>query len=168
MNYFRKYNSPVGVITLAGTDKNLTGLWIEGQNYFPEWGTDVELKEDLPVFKQTIDWLERYFRGENPGALPPVAPEGTEFRKQVWKVLEKIPYGELTTYGEIAKQISKQQNGKFISPRAVGGAVGHNPICIIIPCHRVIGSDGSLTGYAGGMDVKVRLLETEGMDVTPL
>ncbi len=168
MKYWRKHKSPVGLLTLASDGENLTGLWIEGQNYFPERDEDVQSKDDLPVFEQTIDWLERYFQGENPGKIPPVAPEGTEFRKLVWKILEEIPYGGLTTYGEIAKEISKQQNGKFISARAVGGAVGHNPISIIIPCHRVIGSDGSLTGYAGGLDVKVKLLEKEGIDVSEI
>lgn len=168
MKYWRKYKSPVGLLTLASDGENLTGLWIEGQSYFPERDEDVQSKDDLPVFEQTIDWLERYFQGENPGKIPPVAPEGTEFRKLVWKILEEIPYGGLTTYGEIAKEISKQQNGKFISARAVGGAVGHNPISIIIPCHRVIGIDGSLTGYAGGLDVKVKLLEKEGIDVSEI
>ena len=126
----------------------------------------VNQKDDLPVFVQTIQWLNKYFEGTNPGALPPVAPEGTGFRKAVWDVLVKIPYGTLKTYGDVAREVSGNQNGKFVSPRAVGGAVGHNPISIIIPCHRVIGSNNSLTGYAGGLDLKVKLLESEKIDVS--
>lgn len=164
MKFIRKYESPVGMLTLASDGKSLTGLWIEGQDYFPELEKKAIEQDNLPVFQQTISWLEKYFQGENPGKLPPVAPEGTEFRKAVWDVLVDIPFGELTTYGEIAKEISEKQNGKNVSARAVGGAVGHNPISIIIPCHRVIGSDGSLTGYAGGLDKKVKLLEIEGIE----
>lgn len=167
MKFFSKYNSSLGELTLASDGESLTGLWIEGQEYFPNMSKSIEIT-DLPIFNETKDWLNRYFKGENPGKIPAVAPDGTEFRKLIWKELINIPYGELTSYGDIANQISENQNGKFISPRAVGGAVGHNPISIIIPCHRVIGSDGSLTGYAGGLDKKVKLLEYEGIDVSEI
>ena len=166
MNYIRKYASPAGMLTLASDGESLTGLWIEGQDYFPDLDKTVNQKDDLPVFVQTIQWLNKYFEGTNPGALPPVAPEGTGFRKAVWDVLVKIPYGTLKTYGDVAREVSGNQNGKFVSPRAVGGAVGHNPISIIIPCHRVIGSNNSLTGYAGGLDLKVKLLESEKINVS--
>lgn len=168
MKYTREFSSPLGVLTFASDGKNLTGLWIQGQDYFPEVIEKMERKDDLPIFIETISWLNRYFKGDDPGKIPSVAPEGTEFRKIVWEELMKIPYGELTSYGNIAKQISKNQNGKFVSARAVGGAVGHNPISIIIPCHRVIGSNGDLTGYAGGLDIKVKLLESEGIDVSEI
>lgn len=164
MKYIRKYNSPIGLLTLASDGESLTGLWIEGQANFPKFDKTVLEKDDLPIFNQAISWLDEYFQGKKPAVLLPVSPEGTEFRKQVWNALVKIPYGELTTYGEIARQISQKQNGRYVSPRAVGGAVGHNPISIIIPCHRVIGSNNRLTGYAGGLDVKVKLLEYEKIE----
>lgn len=164
MKYTRKYNSPIGLLTLASDGDRLTGLWIEGQAYFPKIDQTVLKKDDLPIFHETISWLETYFQGENPGFIPPISLKGTEFRKQVWNVLAEIPYGELITYGEIARQVSQIKNGKYVSPRAVGGAVGHNPISIIIPCHRVIGVDNRLTGYAGGLDVKIKLLEYEKID----
>ena len=167
MKFFSKYNSPIGELTLSSDGEKLTGLWISGQAYFPELKNSSE-NGDLPIFSQTREWLRRFFNGENPGETPPIAPEGTEFRKLIWSELLKIPYGELVSYGDIAKQISIKQKGKFISPRAIGGAVGHNPISIIIPCHRVIGSDGNLTGYAGGLDKKVKLLELEGIDVSEI
>lgn len=166
MKYVCKYESPLGVLTLASDGKTLTGLWFDGQDYFPDLDSTAETKENLPVFAETIRWLTRYFKGEDPGKIPPVAPQGTEFRKLVWEELLKIPYGELTSYGNISKEISKIRNGEKTSARAVGGAIGHNPISIIIPCHRVIGTDGSLTGYAGGIDKKVKLLQYEGMDVS--
>ena len=165
MKYISKYASPVGMLTLASNGESLTGLWIEGQDYFPELDQSAIVKDDLPVFLQTIQWLEDYFKGKNPGKIPSVAPEGTEFRKAVWEVLMQIPYGKLTTYGDVAREVSKNQNDQFVSPRAVGGAVGHNPISIIIPCHRVVGSNNSLTGYAGGLDLKVKLLESEKVDL---
>ena len=152
------YASPLGTLTLASDGENLTGLWIAGQKYFAA-GTPTNLpaRDDLPVFMQARDWLDRYFAGERPAANElPLAPQGSAFRQSVWRILCEIPYGQTVTYGEIAKRLSCK------SAQAVGGAVGHNPISIIIPCHRVLGSDGSLTGYAGGVDKKIWLLAHEG------
>ncbi len=157
MLWYTEYPSPVGTLTLAGMDDALCGLWIAGQKYFmaslPE--TPVR-RDDLPVFDAARAWLTRYFAGERPapGELP-LAPFGTPFRQKVWRRLAAIPYGETIAYGQIAA-------GLHSSARAVGGAVGHNPISIIIPCHRVVGADGSLTGYAGGVAVKRALLTLEG------
>ena len=153
------YNSPIGNITLACDEKeNLVGLWFEGQKYF---GLNSEMIEnnELEIFNRTKNWLDRYFLGEKPEISElPLAPIGNEFRQKVWQILCKIPYGKVTTYGDIAKMISKTR----MSAQAVGGAVGHNPISIIIPCHRVISANGSLTGYAGGINKKAKLLEHEG------
>ena len=153
-----EYASPVGKLTLASDGENLTGLWIAGQKYFAAGiPTNLPVCDDLPVFLQARDWLDRYFSGERPlpGELP-LAPQGSAFRQSVWQLLCEIPYGQTVTYGEIAKRLSCK------SAQAVGGAVGHNPISIIIPCHRVLGSDGSLTGYAGGAQKKIWLLAHEG------
>lgn len=163
MLYKSTYNSPLGKITLASDGKNLIGLWIEGQKYFLS-SIKSELKEqsDLEIFTKTTNWLDRYFAGENPKlAELQLAPNGTTFQKAVWEFLCKIPYGQTSTYGKIAQQIAKQFGKEKMSAQAVGGAVGHNPISIIIPCHRVIGSNGNLTGYAGGIDKKTKLLKLE-------
>lgn len=170
MYYLTHYSSPLGPLTLAGDGEHLTGLWLEGQKYFG--GTvsgNMEEKDGLPVFAAAKDWLDRYFAGGKPrtGELP-LAPVGGEFRRAVWRILCEIPYGEVTTYGEIARKIARNGNKKGMSAQAVGGAVGHNPISIIIPCHRVVGTGGSLTGYAGGIPAKIRLLELEGADLTRL
>lgn len=152
------YASPLGTLTLASDGENLTGLWIAGQKYFTA-GTPTNLpaRDDLPVFMQARGWLDRYFAGQRTAASElPLAPQGSAFRQSVWRILCEIPYGQTVTYGEIAKRLSCK------SAQAVGGAVGHNPISIIIPCHRVLGSDGSLTGYAGGVDKKIWLLAHEG------
>ena len=170
MIYKTHYNSPVGRILLAEKDDTLIGLWLEGQKYF--LGTLKEApaeRDDSPVFEQTKNWLDRYFAGRKPLIRElNISPTGSEFRRQVWKLLCEIPYGEVTTYGEISKKIAMQRGLKQMSPQAVGGSVGHNPISIIIPCHRVVGSDGSLTGYAGGIQKKVMLLEHEGVDMSRL
>lgn len=170
MYYETTYQSPVGLITLASDGENLVGLWLEGQKYYggtiPESMTQ---KDDLVVFRTTKSWLDRYFRGEKPAISElSIAPIGGEFRQMVWNILCQIPYGEVTTYGNIAKQVAVKMNKKSMSSQAVGGAVGHNPISIIIPCHRVVGSNGSLTGYAGGIHTKIKLLELEEVDMTPL
>ncbi|QOV19531.1 methylated-DNA--[protein]-cysteine S-methyltransferase [Blautia liquoris] len=167
MCYSTTYQSPIGLLTLASDGNNLIGLWIEGQKYFCKNMPETMMKkDDLPVFGMVKNWLDRYFAGKQPGISQlPLSPRGSDFRKDVWKILCEIPYGEVTTYGEIAAKIAAIMNKESMSSRAVGGAVGHNPISIIIPCHRVIGSDGSLTGYAGGVDVKVKLLKLEGADV---
>jgi len=169
MFYSTTYSSPVGKITLACDGANLAGLWFEGQKYF---GASIPEKmaenDGIPVFSAAKNWLDRYFAGEKPAVSElPLAPIGSKFRQKVWKMLCEIPYGEVATYGGIAKKmaVNKKESG---SSQAVGGAVGHNPISIIIPCHRVVGTNGSLTGYAGGIDKKIKLLELEGVDMSRL
>jgi O-6-methylguanine DNA methyltransferase len=164
MYYSTIYPSPVGLLTLASDGNNLVGLWIEGQKYhgntIPDTMTE---KDDIPVFAIAKSWLDKYFASEKPNISElPLAPIGSEFRQGVWSILCEIPYGEVVSYGDIAKKMAVKMNKKSMSSQAIGGAVGHNPISIIIPCHRVIGSNGSLTGYAGGIDTKVKLLELEG------
>lgn len=168
MYYITHYQSPVGMLQVASDGINIIGLWLEGQKYFGEAVTGENMqKEDLPVFVATKNWLDRYFSGKNPGINEiPLAPRGSAFRQKVWKHLCEIPYGETTSYGEIAKKIAVTQDKSSMSSQAVGGAVGHNPISIIIPCHRVIGAKGNLTGYAGGIAKKVQLLELEGVDMS--
>lgn len=170
MYYKGGYSSPLGKIELGSDGERLVGLWLEGQKYF-EGSVKEELKreEELPVFQKTRDWLDRYFRGERPEISElPLAPKGGEFRREVWRLLCEIPYGETTTYGELAKRMAAKTGKKTMSAQAIGGAVGHNPISIIIPCHRVVGTNGSLTGYAGGIDKKSWLLEHEGADMSRL
>ena len=164
MFYSCEYLSPIGKLTLASDGENLVGLWIEGQKYFLNSLSDMPKTDNgLKVFAQTKHWLDRYFAGEKP--LPselPLAPAGSEFRQTVWKYLCEIPYGETTTYKAIAERCAADSNRASMSAHAVGGAVAHNPISIIIPCHRVVGSDESLTGYAGGIERKIWLLKLEG------
>lgn len=170
MIYTMYYDSPVGRLLLAEKEGALAGVWIEGQKYFlGSLNEDMEETEDSKVLNETKKWLERYFRGERPQIDElSLAPLGSEFRKEVWKILCGIPYGEVTTYGEISRKIAKNRGIDRMSAQAVGGAVGHNPISIIIPCHRVVGADGSLTGYAGGIKRKIKLLELEGADMKKL
>mgnify|MGYP001382263796 CR=1 FL=1 len=170
MFFSTRYPSPIGMLTLACDGAHLTGLWMEGQKYFggaiPEPMTE---RDDLPVFRAAKNWLNRYFAGQKPEISElPLHPIGGEFRQEVWKILCEIPYGEVVTYGDIAKKMAAQMGKKTMSGQAVGGAVGHNPISIIIPCHRVVGASGSLTGYAGGVDKKVKLLALEGVDMSRL
>ena len=158
--FMTKYESPVGNLTLVSNGCQLTGLFVDGQRYFPDV-SKMETKKDLAVFDATIHWLDAYFEGKSScGETIPLKPEGTAFRMAVWKLLMAIPYGETTTYGELARKLNETAGMKTCA-RAVGNAVGHNPISIIIPCHRVIGVDGGLTGYAGGLDVKRKLLKLE-------
>lgn len=152
--------SPLGGLYVAGDNENLTGLWLEGQKYFAATLDPGTPEGDSPVFEQVKKWLDVYFSGKEPDFLPRLAPKGSSFRAMVWDILLDIPYGETLTYGEIAKRLEKS-TGKRVSARAVGGAVGHNPISVIIPCHRVVGSNGGLTGYAGGIAKKIQLLELE-------
>lgn len=170
MYYRTTYPSPVGTITLACDGDNLVGLWLEGQKY--HGGTiseEMVEKSGLPVFNAAQKWLDRYFSGERPGISElSLAPIGGAFRQRVWDILCDIPYGEVITYGDIAKKMAVKMGKNSMSGQAVGGAVGHNPISIIIPCHRVVGSNGSLTGYAGGVQAKVKLLELEGVDMSNL
>lgn len=166
MLYAMRYNSPIGQFLLVEKENALRGLWMEGQKYYPVFQPG-EIKEDAgtETLNYAKDWLDRYFAGKRPSIEElPLAPSGSGFRKAVWKLLCEIPYGEVTTYGEIAKEIALQQGREKASARAVGGAVGHNPISIIIPCHRVVGADGSLTGYAGGVEKKKKLLALEGIE----
>ena len=170
MYFFIEYQSPLGMLTIASDGDNIVGLWMEGQKYFG--GTlsgDMEKKDGLFVFKTVEDWLDRYFSRKKPvpGELP-LAPIGGEFRQTVWKLLCEIPYGQLVTYGQIAGEAAKRLRRESMSAQAVGGAVGHNPISIIIPCHRVVGAGGSLTGYAGGIDKKIWLLTHEGVSMDGL
>lgn len=163
MQYTYKYNSPLGKIILASDGENLIGLWFDKQKYFPTYIKDSEEKS-LPIFKQTKKWLDIYFSGKSPKFIPHISIEGASpFRKKVWEILLTIPFGKTISYGEIAKQIKR--TGTKVSAQAVGGAVGHNPISIIIPCHRVIGSNGNLTGYAGGLDKKLALLKLENPNI---
>ena len=168
MFYTAMYDSPLGEITLGGDGENLIGLWMNNQKYFAETLKGrVEEKSGLPVFAGTKKWLDAYFAGEKPAISElPLAPMGSEFRKAVWDILCEIPHGQCTTYGEIARKMAARMNRKSMSSQAVGGAVGHNPISIIIPCHRVVGSNGSLTGFSGGIDKKIKLLELEGADMS--
>lgn len=170
MLYSIYYSSPVGRLTLASDGENIVGLWIEGQKYFLNTLSEQPVeRNDFPVFQKAKDWLDRYFVGERPEiAELPLAPIGGEFRQGVWEILCEIPYGEVMTYGGIAKKMAVRMGRERMSSQAVGGAVGHNPISIIIPCHRVVGSNGSLTGYAGGIKTKVKLLELEGADMSRL
>ncbi len=161
------YNSPLGPVTLVSDGENLIGLFLEGQVHFEKTiKEEVITCDDLSVFMLIRSWLDRYFAGEamEIGDLP-LRLEGTPFRKQVWQILCRIPYGHLITYGDIAKEMSLLTGKERMSAQAVGNAVGHNPISIIVPCHRVVGTDGKLTGYAGGPDLKIKLLELEGFAV---
>jgi methylated-DNA-[protein]-cysteine S-methyltransferase len=165
-----RYASPIGPLLLAGSGDLLAGLWMEGQKYFPgAMVADMPRDDDLPVFVAARDWLDRYFAGKRPRPSElPLAPDGSDFRKAVWEILCAIPYGEVTTYGRIAAHLAARMDKESMSCQAVGGAVAHNPIAIIIPCHRVVGADGCLTGYAGGIERKARLLGHEGVDMDRL
>ncbi len=180
MEYTCGYSSPIGEMTMASDGRQLTGLWFNGQKYF---GSTLEREyralpgdggeSELPVFARTKKWLDVYFAGERPASRPPLAPKGSAFRQKVWKILMEIPYGETITYKEIAGRLFEERaeekgvekrgekRRRGMSAQAVGGAVGHNPISIIIPCHRVLGCGGQLTGYAGGLDKKEYLLKLE-------
>lgn len=170
MYYKTNYKSPIGNMTMVSDGQSLNALWIEGQKYY---GASVggHLKEDssLNVFVLTKNWLDRYFDFQKPELSElPLAPIGSDFRKEVWNILCEIPYGQIVTYGEIAQKIAKKRGITQMSARAVGGAIGHNPVSIIIPCHRVIGSNGKLTGYAAGIEAKIKLLKHENVDFDKL
>lgn len=168
-NFLTHYDSPIGSITLASDGMALTGLWFDGQRHFGETLRSehavVETQSIAflpPVLNDTIRWLDTYFSGGIPDFTPPIMLRGSEFRQAVWRALQNIPYGQTMTYSDIAWQLAAEQGIPKVSARAVGGAVGHNPISLIVPCHRVIGADGSLTGYAGGIERKAWLLGMEG------
>ena len=174
MLYKKIYKSFVGEFLIIFDEENLLGLYLESQKEFEDKLKDIEIKlielkssddlddERFKILRLTEDWLDKYFIGKDPGFFPPIKVSGNEFRKEVWEILLKIPYGKTWTYKEVGEELLKSGKYERVSNQAVGGAVGHNPISLIIPCHRVIGSDGSLRGYAGGLDVKRKLLELEG------
>ena len=168
MIYLENYDSPIGEIILGSDGRHLTGLWIG-----PQKNDSYILKNcsctysHVPVFDMAKNWLDIYFKGECPDFTPPVAfPYGSDFRREVWQLLLDIPYGELTTYGALAKKMAEKLGRPAMSAQAIGGAVGHNPISVIVPCHRVIGAGGNLTGYGGGLDIKEKLLQIEHFDMS--
>lgn len=160
-DYIWHYDSPLGGITLGSDGEALTGLWFDGQKHFADTLDGPGVEKSLPIFEDTCRWLDVYFGGKAPDWTPKLRMKTTPFRKAVWEIMLSIPYGETMTYGEIAARIARQRDLPAMSSRAVGGAVGHNSISLIIPCHRVVGSNGSLTGYSGGIDRKVQLLTME-------
>ena len=168
MTFIQHYDSPLGGILLAADETGLTGLWFDGQKYFARVLPAECVEQNTPVLSEAKRWLDIYFAGQEPDFMPPLHPIGSAFRRDVWDILLQIPYGQTTTYGEIARQLAAKQGLPRMSAQAVGGAVGHNEISVIIPCHRVVGTNGSLTGYAGGIDKKVRLLELEKADMSSL
>lgn len=163
-DYTHHYDSPLGGITLASDGEALVGLWFDGQKHFADTLRETAEEKRLPVFEEAKRWLEVYFSGKAPEFTPKLNMRTTPFRKTVWEILLTIPFGQTTTYGRIAELAARRMNLPRMSPQAVGGAVGHNSISLIIPCHRVVGTNGSLTGYAGGIDRKIRLLRLEGTD----
>ena len=168
MTYKTTFISPIGSIILASDGENLTGLWNENQKYHGEQKyQNMIIQNELDVFYQTKKWLDAYFAGQAPSLKDiHMLPMGSQFRQIVWNILLNIPYGKVITYGDIAKKVVQKTGKQNMSSQAVGGAVGHNPISVIIPCHRVVGSNGSLTGYAGGIQTKIKLLELEGVDIS--
>lgn len=166
MTFIQHYDSLLGGILLAADEIGLTGLWFDGQKYFARDLPAECVDRDTPILSEARRWLDIYFTGKEPDFLPPLHPMGSAFRQSVWEILLRIPYGQTTTYGEIARQLAEKKGLSQMSAQAVGGAVGHNEISIIIPCHRVVGTNGSLTGYAGGIDRKGKLLELEHTDMS--
>lgn len=166
LEYTCTYKSELGNILLAADEIGLTGLWFEGQKYFANTLPEEHISQETPILTDAKKWLDIYFSGEEPKFTPSLHPTGSAFRQAVWQILLQIPYGQTITYGEIARQMSEMQNTPHMSAQAVGGAVGHNEISIIIPCHRVVGTNGSLTGYAGGIDKKIALLNLEHTDMS--
>ncbi len=167
MQYLTHYQSPIGDITLASDGQALTALWFDGQKYDRDiMERDAVWESELPIFDETRKWLDIYFQGKDPRFTPPLRLDGSAFYKTVADIMLEIPFGETTTYGAIAAEAAMRLGRTHMSAQAVGGAVGHNSISVIIPCHRVVGANGSLTGYAGGIDKKVALLTLEGVDMT--
>ena len=162
------YHSPLGEILLAADGEGLRGLWFAGQKYFARGLAAETAEQETPVLAEAKRWLDVYFSGREPDFTPPLHPAGSAFQRAVWALLLQIPYGRTTTYGALAKALSAARGLPGMSAQAVGGAVGHNPVSLIIPCHRVVGANGSLTGYAGGIEKKVRLLVLEGADMQGL
>lgn len=168
MVYVQNYASPVGGILLAADEIGLTGVWFDGEKFFAD-NLPAEYEErETATLASAKRWLDIYFSGKRPDFTPPLHPVGSAFRMKVWDILLKIPYGQTITYGEIARQLAATSDGRKMSAQAVGGAVGHNEISIIIPCHRVVGANGNLTGYAGGLNRKIKLLTCEHVDMSRL
>jgi methylated-DNA-[protein]-cysteine S-methyltransferase len=163
MEYINKIKSPIGILTVSSDGQSVSGLWIEGQKYFAKTLEDDVSEQNLPLFEEVRRWLDIYFSGKKPDFTLPLMPKGSSFQKSIWDDLREIPYGQTITYGTLAKQFEVKNKGERTSARAVGNAVGHNPISILIPCHRIIGKNGSLTGYAGGINTKIKLLQLEGV-----
>ena len=169
MHYLNHYESPLGTMTMASDGEHLTGLWFDGQKYDRSTiDGNAELKPHLPVFTQTTQWLDAYFEGSDPGFTPPISVEGSDFKKMVTSIMLSIPFGATSTYARIAAEVARRTGRTHMSAQAVGGAVGRNPIVLIVPCHRVLASNGSLRGYAGGVDRKERLLQMEGVNMSGL
>lgn len=175
VQYTCHYDSPLGGITIASDGKALTGLWFDGQKYFADTLTKGSYSDSalcpacaFPVFDETRQWLDTYFSGTEPDFTPQLKMAASPFRRRVWESLLRIPYGKTTTYNAIAREIALERNLRSMSAQAVGGAVGHNSISLIIPCHRVVGANGSLTGYGGGIDRKIKLLQLEHADMRGL
>lgn len=165
MTFLTHYDSPLGGVLLAADESGLTGLWFEGQKYFADNLPEERVERETETLALAKRWLDIYFAGKEPDFMPPLRPVGSPFRRAVWELLLEIPYGQTATYGELSRRLAAKMGIAHMSAQAVGGAVGHNGISIIIPCHRVVGTGGSLTGYAGGVDKKVKLLQLERADM---
>lgn len=168
MIYTSAYSSPLGSILLAADEIGLTGLWFEGQKYFANTLPEGRISKETEILTVAKDWLDIYFSGKEPTFTPPLHSAGSEFRQAVWRILLEIPYGQTITYGEIARRMAEIKKVTHMSAQAVGGAIGHNVVSIIIPCHRVVGTNGNLTGYAGGIDKKISLLKLEHANISHL
>lgn len=166
MIYTQHYESPLGGILLAADENGLTGLWFDGEKYYADNLAAEHEARDTQALGAAKRWLDVYFAGKEPDFLPPLHPIGSAFRQEVWQLLLEIPYGQTTTYGALARRLAERRGLRHMSAQAVGGAVGHNEISILIPCHRVVGTSGSLTGYAGGIDKKLSLLRLEQVDLS--
>ena len=164
MDYTQHYDSPLGGILLASDGRALTGLWFDGQKHYADTLAAIHEEKPLPVFEEAKRWLDIYFSRRAPAFIPVLNLRTTAFRKTVWEILLTIPYGQTITYGEVARRVAIQLHLPQMSAQAVGGAVSHNAVSLIIPCHRVVGANGSLTGYAGGTDRKILLLKMEQTD----
>ncbi len=168
MTYTQTYSSPLGEVLLSADDMGLSGLWFAGQRYFARTLPPGAVSRETPVLTASKRWLDCYFSGKRPDFLPPLHLIGTDFQQAVWNLLLEIPYGQTVTYGALARTLAQQLGKPAMSAQAVGAAVGRNPVSIIVPCHRVVGADGNLTGYAGGVERKLQLLQLEGADLTRL
>lgn len=166
MHYLSYYKSPLGEIVLSASNQGLSGLWFVGQKYFALYFDKEYIYQEIPLFADVKRWLDIYFSGKEPNFSLPLHFTGSPFQNEVWKILSQIPYGRTTTYGQIAKQVAIKRGVSKMSAQAIGGAVGRNKISIIVPCHRVVGVNGNLTGYAGGIEKKIALLQLEGIDTT--